>query len=656
MSLLWQPSEVLISKSNMTSYIHFVNKKYSLELKNYKELHEFSIAELEKFWESVWDFTDIIYSKPFTKVIADVTVFPGTKWFTHARLNFAENLLRYKDDQKALIFRGEARENYESVSLTYKELFEEVSRVASSLKKLGLKPGDRIVAYMPNIIETVVAMLATTSIGCLWASCGAELGPGAVIDRLGQLEPKVLFSVDGYIYKGKEFTILENIEAITKAIPCLEQVIIHPFLSPTPAITNISHSVLWNSFKGEQVEPASFEQLPFDHPLYIMFSSGTTGKPKSMVQSAGGVLINHLKELILHSDLKRSDVICYVTSPSWMMWNWLVSSLAVGATVVLFNGNPNHPDWTTIWKIIEEEKISIFGTSASYINFLMKEKLLPKKGFNLTALRQISQTASPLSEDGFAYVYEGIKEDLHFNSISGGTDINGCFAIGSPTLPVYAGETQAIGLGMSVKAYDESGNSVFDTQGELVCEKPSPSMPLYFWGDPEFKRYKSSYFEYFKTANKNVWRHGDYIVVHSKTGGVTFHGRSDAVLKPSGVRIGTSEIYNILDLIPEVEDSVVIGQQFEGDQRIILFVKLQENKQLTDELKARIRKDLKEKASPRHVPAIIEQTQAIPYTFSNKKVEIAITNIAHGRSVANTGALANPESLDFYRNYFKKMK
>ena len=405
---------------------------------------------------------------------------------------------------------------------------------------------------------------------------------------------------------------------------------------------------------AKQAGTINFEQLPFNHPLYIMFSSGTTGKPKSMVQSAGGILINHLKELILHTDLKRSDVICYVTSPSWMMWNWLVSSLAVGATIILFNGNPNHPDWKTIWKIIEEEKISIFGTSASYINFLMKENLVPKNEFKLDYLREISQTASPLSEDGFKYVYESIKENLHFNSISGGTDINGCFAAGSPTLPVYAGEIQALGLGMCVKAYDDQGNSIFDTQGELVCEKPSPSMPLYFWGDEANKRYKGAYFEYYQSIYKNVWRHGDYIVIHSKTGGVTFHGRSDAVLKPSGVRIGTSEIYNILDLFPEIDDSVVIGQQWGGDQRIVLFVKLHEGQQLTEELKKKIRTELKEKASPRHVPAVIEKTEAIPYTFSNKKVEIAITKIAHGIEVVNTGALANPESLDFYRKYFSK--
>ena len=648
-SLLWQPSDEIVKQANMTKYIDYVNKKYNLSIHNYQELFQFSITELEKFWASFWEFAGIKYSKSYTKILEDKKDFPGTKWFTDARLNFAENLLKYRDEQKALVFRGEAKKEY---SRTYNELYHEVSRVANALKLLGLKAGDRIVAYMPNIIQSGIALLATTCIGCVWASCGSELGPDAVIDRLLQLEPKVLFTVDGYIYKGKDLSILSNIEKVAKAIPTIKKEVVQSFNSERPVISSIPNAVLFHDFQNNQKNEITFEQLPFDHPLYIMFSSGTTGKQKSMVKWAGGVLLNHLKELILHTDLKRSDTICYVTSPSWMMWNWLVSSLAVCATVLLFNGNPSYPDWKYIWNIIEEEGITIFGTSASYINFLMNEDLEPKKEFNLTKLREISQTASPLSEEGFDYVYKAIKKDLHFNSISGGTDINGCFAGGSPTLPVYAGQIQAIGLGMNVKAYNEKGEPIYDEQGELVCESPSPSMPLYFWGDENFKKYKSAYFDYFQHLNKNVWRHGDYIVIHSKTGGVTFYGRSDAVLKPSGVRIGTAEIYNIMEQIPEIEDSVVIGQMWEGDQRILLFVKLRQGYDLSEELKQKIRKNLKEKASPRHVPAIIEKTEAIPYTFSNKKVEVAITNIANGKPVANTGALANPESLEFYKLYF----
>ncbi len=650
-SLIWTPDENRINSSNMNSFTNFINKTYNLGIEDYRELYQFSIERIEDFWKGVWLFTDIIHSNLFDKVIDDISVFPGTKWFPGAQLNFAENLLRYRDNQKALIFRGEAKKEY---SLTYQELYHEVAKIANGLRALNLTVGDRVVGYMPNIIETVVAMLATASIGCVWASCGAELGPDAVIDRLGQLEPKILFTVDGYIYKGKDLNILTNVDKITKSIPSIKKVIIQPFLNEKPVIELVPNAILYKEFQANQKQEAIFEQLPFDHPLYIMFSSGTTGKPKSMVQGAGGILLNHLKELILHSDLKRTDVICYVTSPSWMMWNWLVSSLAVGATIVLFNGNPSYPDWKYIWNIIVNEKISIFGTSASYINFLMKENLSPKKEFNLNHLREISQTASALSEEGFKYVYSDIKEDLHFNSISGGTDINGCFAAGSPTLPVYTGEIQAPALGMKIQSYDELGKPVLDEQGELVCESPSPSMPIYFWGDERYERYRKSYFEFYQSINKNVWRHGDYIIIHSKTGGVTFLGRSDAVLKPSGVRIGTSEIYNILEQLPEIEDSVVIGQQWEGDQRIILFVKLREGYKLNDKLCNKIKNELKVKASPRHVPSIIVKTEGIPYTFSNKKVEIAITNIAHGRPVVNTGALANPESLDFYRKYFSR--
>lgn len=650
LSLLWKPSQDVIKNSNMTIFIEFVNKKYNLKIKTYNELLKFSIDKIEQFWQAMWDFGHIKSSQKFENVIEDITIFPGTKWFPGAKINFAENLLRYRDDKRALVFRGESRKEY---SLTYKQLNDEVSKLAISLKKLDLQVGDRVVAYMPNIIETVIAMLATASIGCVWASCGAELGADAVIDRLEQVKPKVLFTVDGYIYKGKNFSILENVLKVTREISTLKKVIILPFIEDEPNVSEIDNSILFQNFQSENLEqPLVFEQLPFDQPLYIMFSSGTTGKPKSMVQSAGGVLINHLKELLLHTDLKREDTICYITSPSWMMWNWLVSSLSIGATILLFNGNPTYPDWKTIWKIIEKEKVTIFGTSASYIHYLMKESCSPKRDFDLTALREISQTASPLSEEGFNYIYKEIKEDIHFNSISGGTDINGCFACGSPIIPVYAGQIQSIALGMSVKAYDDEGNPVLDTQGELVCEKPSPSMPLYFWGDENNTKYKEAYFEHFQDL-RNVWRHGDYIVIHSKTGGITFHGRSDAVLKPSGVRIGTSEIYNILETFSEIEDSVVIGQQWEGDQRIVLFVKLREGMALDDDLKTRIKTILKEKASPRHVPSIIEKTYAIPYTFSNKKVEVAITKIAHGKPVTNTGSLANPESLDFYRKYFK---
>ena len=567
-------------------------------------------------------------------------------------MNFAENLLRYRDNHTAFIFRGE---NRKSARMTYAELYAQVGRLANSLRKMGIRPGDRVVAYMPNLMETAIAMLAATSIGATWASCGAELGAPAALDRLGQIEPKVLFTADGYWYKGKTFNTLPKAEKVAKEIPSLEKVVVVSYVQEKPDISSIPNAVNYRDFLSpEEQTEIKFEQLPPDHPLYIMFSSGTTGKPKCMVQGAAGVLVNHLKELLLHTDLKREDTIMYITSPSWMMWNWLLSSLAVGATIVLYDGNPNYPDPDAMWKLIQDEKITIFGCSASYINYLRSLGIKPGKEYDLSSLREISQTGSPLSAEGFEYVYEAIKKDLHFNSISGGTDINGCFAAGSPIIPVYAGELQSRALGMKVKAYDEKGNPVFDRQGELVCEAPSPSMPIYFWNDPHNERYLNTYFRFY--PNKNVWRHGDYIVIHSDTGGVTFYGRSDAVLKPSGVRIGTAEIYNIVEKLPEVADSLAVGQNWKGDQRIILFVKLASGYSLTEELKNKIRRSLRENASPRHVPALIMEAPDIPYTFNMKKVEVAVTNIINGKPVLNRDALANPESLDYFEKILPKLQ
>jgi acetoacetyl-CoA synthetase len=650
--LLWKPSKERIKKANMTRFIEFVNKKCGLRIKSYAQLYDWSVESIPDFWAAMWEFAEIIASRKYTKVIDDLNKFPGAKWFVGARLNFAENLLRYKDDRLAFVFRGE---NQKSAKMTYAELNNQVARLAKSLRKMGVVPGDRIVAYMPNLIETAIAMLATTSIGAIWASCGADIGPLAAVDRLGQIEPKVLFTADGYWYKGKIFNTLTNAEIIAKKIPSLKKVIVVSYVQEKQTISNVLNAVHYDDFLSQEKQPKiQFEQLPFDHPGYIMFSSGTTGKPKCMVQGAGGVLINHLKELMLHTDLKREDIIMYITSCSWMMWNWLLSSLAVGATIVLYDGNPNYPDPGAMWKLVQEEKITIFGCSASYINYLRSQGVKPGKDYDLSSLREISQTGSPLSAEGFEYVYEAIKKDVHFNSISGGTDINGCFAAGSPTLPVYAGELQAPGLGMKVKAYDEKGNSVVDQQGELVCEAPSPSMPIYFWKDQNSERYLDAYFRFY--PNKNVWRHGDYIVIHSDTGGITMYGRSDAVLKPSGVRIGTAEIYNVVEKMPEIADSLAVGQDWKGDQRVILFVKLAPGVGLTEDLKDKIRKSLRENASPRHVPALIVQVPDVPYTFNMKKVEIAVTNIIHGRPVLNRDALINPESLDYYEKILPELQ
>jgi acetoacetyl-CoA synthetase len=502
------------------------------------------------------------------------------------------------------------------------------------------------------MMETAIAMLAATSVGAVWSSCATDIGPQAALDRLGQIEPKVLFTVDGYFYKGKRFSTLKNAEEVVRGIPTLKQVVVASYTGERPQLGNIPKAVTYEDFlAAEEDPPLQFEQVSFDHPVYIMFSSGTTGKPKCMVQGSG-VLINHLKELIIHTDLKREDIIFYITTCSWMMWNWLLSSLGVGATVVLYDGNPNYPDPGAMWKLTQDEGITVFGTSASYINFLRGQGVSPGKDYDLSSLKQISQTGSPLSAEGFEYVYREIKEDLHFNSISGGTDINGCFAIGSPILPVYAGELQGPALGMKIQAYDEKGRPVYDQQGELVCEAPAPSMPLYFWNDPDGKKYRSAYFEFYP----GVWRHGDYIVIHSDTGGITFYGRSDAVLKPSGVRIGTAEIYNVVEQMEEISDSLAIGQNWKGDQRIVLFVKLAEGYALTEDLKAKIRKELKEKASPRHVPAVIMEMPEAPYTLNMKKVESAVTNILHGRPVLNRDALMNPEVLDYFESIVPELQ
>ncbi len=646
---LWTPSEKRKRDANITRFIHGIGARHKLDFPSYSELYNWSVEDIAGFWKAVWDFSEIVSSKQYDQVVEDLTKFPGTRWFPGARLNFAENLLRYRDDHLAFIFRGETQI---SKRITYAELYDSVARLAHSLRETGVGMGDRVIGYMPNLIETAIAMLAATSLGATWSSCATDIGPAAAIERLGQIEPKVLITADGYFYKGKSFDTLDQAAEVARGISSLKKVIVVSYTREKPDISQIRNSVHYENFlsKDNNLE-IQFEQLPFDHPLYIMFSSGTTGKPKCMVQGAGGVLINHLKELSLHTDLKRSDRIFYITSCSWMMWNWLLSSLAVGATIVLYDGNPNYPDPGAMWKLIQDEKITIFGCSASYIHFLKKENVSPGKDYDLSSLREISQTGSPLSEDGFEYVYQEVKPDLHFNSISGGTDINGCFAAGSPILPVYAGELQSPALGMKVKAYDEKGNPIYDDQGELVCEAPSPSMPLYFWNDPDGSKYHKAYFDVYP----NVWRHGDYILMHSDTGGITFYGRSDAVLKPSGVRIGTAEIYTQMEKLPEIADSLAIGQNFKDDQRVILFVKLAPGFALTDELKDKIRKTLRENASPRHVPALILETPDIPYTLNMKKVESAVTNIINGRAVSNKDALINPESLQYYEQVAEEL-
>ena len=646
---LWKPGKEQKENSNISKFIAEVNKRHNLGIGDYDELYNWSIKTIPDFWATVWDFTGIRASKGYDTIVDDVAKMPGARWFGGSRLNFAENLLKYRDERTALVFRGETQR---TAKMSYAELYDMVARMARSLRQLGVGPGDRVVAYMSNMIETVIAMLASASIGATWASCATEVGLEAAVDRLCQIEPKVLFTTDGYYYKGKHFDALTKVAALTARMPSLEKVIVASYSGQKSALDRIAGAVHFNDFLArEDGLVIDFEQLPFEHPLYIMFSSGTTGKPKCIVQGAGGVLINHLKELILHTDLKRDDTLFYITTCSWMMWNWMVSSLAVGNTLVLYDGNPNYPDTGAMWQLIEDEEVTVFGCSASYINYLSIAGVAPGKDYDLSRLKEISQTGSALSEEGFEYVYQKIKTDLWFNSISGGTDINGCFCAGNPISPVYTGQLQGPALGMKINVYSETGQPLTDSQGELVCEAASPSMPLYFWKDPDDKKYRKAYFEMFH----GVWRHGDYVLRHGDTGGYTFYGRSDSVLQPSGVRIGTAEIYNQIEKLGQIVDSLAIGQKWWGDQRIILFVKIAEGFNLTEELTETIKKTLRENASPRHVPALIIEVPEIPYTLSMKKVESAVTNLVNGLPVTNRDALLNPACLDSYIKILDKL-
>ncbi len=639
---LWQPSEERSRAAAITGFMNLVNERHDKQFATYNELYEWSVDRIPEFWAAVWDYVGVKASRGYDAVVDDVNRMPGTQWFMGARLNFAENLLRYKDERTAFIFRGETQK---TVRMSYAQLYATVGRLARSLRDIGVKPGDRVAAYMPNMIETAVAMLASTSIGAVWSSCATDIGAGAAVERFGQIKPKVLVTVDGYFYKGRAFDSLGSAAEIAQGVPSIEKVIVAGYREGNADITRIRNSIHYDDFLSAGTPEIQFEQLPADHPVFIMFSSGTTGKPKCMVQGSAGILVNQLKELIIHTDLKRDDIHFFITTCSWMMWNWMLSSLATGNTLILYDGNPAYPDAGAMWKLIQDERVTMFGCSASYINFLRSENVRPVNDYDLSSLKEIWQTGSPLSAEGFEYVYREIKKALHFNSSSGGTDINGCFFTGSPIQPVYAGELQGPGLGMKVKAYDENGRPVFDRQGELVCEAAAPPMPLYFSDDPDGKKYREAYFDVYP----GVWRHGDYIVVHSDTGGATFYGRSDSVLKPSGVRIGTAEIYNVVERLPEVADSLAIGQTREGEQRILLFVKPAEGFGLTAELESKIRASLREQASPRHVPARILEVLDIPYTLNMKKVESAVTNVIHGRPVVNRDALVNPESLDHYQ-------
>ncbi|HET7307294.1 MAG TPA: acetoacetate--CoA ligase [Gammaproteobacteria bacterium] len=638
---IWQPDDERTSRSNLACFMAGVRSKHNIELNDYSELYRWSIEHPGQFWPEIWDTFGVRASKRWDEVLVDGDQMPGARWFTGSRLNFAENLLRFRDERAALWFRGEQGHD---VRYTYAELYEAVARVAAGLKAAGVGVGDRVAAFMPNRPETVIAMLATTSLGAIWSSCSPDFGINGVLDRFGQIEPKVLFTADGYFYNGKTIDSLGRVRDILGRLPSVKQVVVVPYVDESPDIGGLPHPALFAEF-GEATDEIEFVQLPFDHPIYIMYSSGTTGVPKCIVHGAGGVLLQHLKELALHTDLKRDDKVFYFTTCGWMMWNWLVSGLALGATVVLFDGSPFHPQPNSLLKLADEIGITIFGTSAKYIAALEKAGVKSGDGFTLDALKAILSTGSPLAQESFDYVYRDLKQDVQLSSISGGTDIVSCFALGNPILPVWRGELQCRGLGMAVEIFNEDGKPVRNEKGELVCVKPFPVMPVQFWNDPDGKRYCAAYFERFP----GVWCHGDYAEL-TEHDGVIIYGRSDAVLNPGGIRIGTAEIYRQVEKLDEVLESIAVGQEWGDDTRVVLFVKLRPGIELDDALCARIRKIIRDNTSPRHVPAKIIAVADIPRTISGKIVELAVTHVIHGRPVKNTDALANPEALEHYRN------
>ncbi|HSN17770.1 MAG TPA: acetoacetate--CoA ligase [Gammaproteobacteria bacterium] len=638
---LWSPSPDRIRDANITRFLDHIRQDCAPSVTTQQALYQWSVDHPEKFWPQVWGFCGIKASKTWDKALEHGDRMPGAQWFTGSRLNFAENLLRFRDDRPALVFRGE---DGSRVSITYKELYKQVAGLADALRKTGVTQGDRVAGFMPNRPETVIAMLATTSIGAVWSSCSPDFGINGVLDRFGQIEPKVLFTADGYHYGTKAIDSLERIRGVLEKLSSVVQTVVVPYAHPNPDIGAVPKAKLWKDYLTDAAE-VQFEQLPFDHPVYIMYSSGTTGVPKCIVHGAGGTLIQHLKELVLHTDLKREDVIFYFTTCGWMMWNWLVSSLAVGATVLLYDGSPFHPSNDILWKIAEEEGMSIFGTSAKYLAAAEKFGVKPRTKYTLERLRTMTSTGSPLLPENAQYVYREVKQDICLASISGGTDIVSCFGLGNPTLPVYAGELQCRGLGMAVQIWDEDGKPLRGEPGELVCVKPFPSMPVFFWNDPDGKKYHEAYFEYFP----NVWRHGDWAAL-TEHDGLVIYGRSDATLNPGGVRIGTAEIYRQVEKLPEIIESLVVGQDWRSDVRVILFVRLREGVVLDDPLREKIRAAIRDETTPRHVPAKIIAVPDIPRTISGKITELAVRNVIHGRPVKNTDALANPQALEHYRN------
>jgi len=639
---LWRPSADRVAAANLTRFIATVRERFGAEADDYASLQRWSVAHDEDFWCAVWDELGVIAAGRGERVVQDKTKLPGARWFPDAKLNFAQNLLERGREGPALIFRGEDRVRRE---ISQAELKATVSRLAQAMAAAGIGPGDRIAAFLPNLPETIIGMLATASLGAIWSSCSPDFGVPGVLDRFGQIEPKLLLIADGYFYNGKRFETLSKARAILAELPTVEQVVLVPYTEARPALDGLGNAVLWDDFLSPYAagKPA-YRMMPFNAPLYILYSSGTTGRPKCIVHGAGGTLLQHLKEHQLNSDIRPGDRLFYFTTCGWMMWNWLASALASGASLLLYDGSPFHPDGTVLFDFAAETGLTHFGASAKYLDALAKAGIEPVRTHDLSSVRALLSTGSPLAPQGFRYVYEKIKADLHLASVSGGTDIVSCFVAGDPTGPVWAGEIQALGLGMDVKVFDESGNAVVGRQGELVCCNSFPSMPVGFWNDADGSRYREAYFDVYP----GVWRHGDWVEI-TKHGGVVIHGRSDATLNPGGVRIGTAEIYRQVEQLEEVLEALVIGQRWDNDVRVVLFVILRPNFRLDEALRERIRRRIRDNASPRHVPAKIIQVADIPRTVNGKITELAVADVVHGRAVKNKEALANPEALELYR-------
>ena len=649
---LWEPGAERIERSNMAAYMRWLAAERGLDFTSYDELWRWSVDELEDFWASIWDHFQVRAAKPYERVLAERTM-PGARWFEGAELNYAEHILREREpDEVAVRHASELRELAE---LRWGELSAQVAAVAAGLRGLGVQPGDRVVAYVPNIPEALVAFLATASIGAVWSSCSPDFGPRSVVDRFAQIEPKVLFCVDGYRYGGRDFDRLEAIAGLEAEIPTLEHTVLIPYLAPEPVATGLAHPVAWATMleAGAGAE-LTFEAVPFDHPLWVLYSSGTTGLPKAIVQGHGGILLEHLKKLHLHVDAQEGDRIFWFTTTGWMMWNFLVSALLTRASIVLYDGSPGHPGMGVLWDLAERAQMTCLGTSASYVAACMKAGVEPGEGRDLSRLRAIGSTGSPLAPEAFEWIYEHVGADTWLFSTSGGTDVCTAFVGGVPLLPVYRGELQARALGAKVEAWDDDGNALVDEVGELVITEPMPSMPIRFWNDADGSRLREAYFEHYP----GIWRHGDWIEITSR-GTAVIYGRSDSTINRQGVRMGTSEIYRAVQAVPEVLDALVVDVPRPGTEGWMpLFVVLRSEAELSDELRDRIKREIREQCSPRHVPNEIFAIEEVPRTLSGKALEVPVKRILTGTPVdraASRDSLANPRALDWFAELAERL-